>query len=135
MRKHQIRNYKSQISTKSQIQNDKRYDLEDRTLEFGRRIVRLCRALPKDVVNKRLADQLVRSGTSVGANYREANETQTKKDFRNRLRISRKEAKETVYWINLVIEANPDLKGRVAPLLQEATELLKILASIAEQCK
>lgn len=135
MRKHQIRNYKSQISTKPQIQNNKRYDLEDRTLEFSRRIVRLCRALPKDVVNRRLADQLVRSGTSVGANYREANETQTKKDFRNRLRISRKEAKETVYWINLVMEANPDLKERVAPLLQEATELLKILASIAEQCK
>lgn len=95
----------------------------------------MCRALPKDTVNRRLADQLIRSGTSIGANYREANETQTKKDFRNRLRISRKEAKETVYWINLVIEANPDLKERVVPLLQEATELLKILASIAEQCK
>ncbi len=104
-------------------------------MDFGRRIVRLCKALPRNTVNQRLADQLVRSGTAVGANYREANETQTKKDFRNRLRISRKEAKETVYWINLVIEANSDLKGRVEPLLQEATELLKILASIAEQCK
>jgi four helix bundle protein len=60
-------------------QNAKRYDLEDRTLEFGKRIIRLCKALPKNSVNFKLIDQVIRSGTSMGANYREANETETKK--------------------------------------------------------
>ncbi len=62
-------------------QNSKRYDLEERTLEFGKRIIRLAKALAKNSVNMRLADQVIRSGTSLGANYREANETVTKKDF------------------------------------------------------
>lgn len=61
--------------------NSKQYDLEDRTLEFGKRIIRLAKALPKNTVNFKLVDQVVRSGTSMGANYREANETETKKDF------------------------------------------------------
>jgi four helix bundle protein len=135
MAKHQIQNLKSQINLKSQNTNNRPYDLEARTLEFGKRIVRLCKALSKDVVNKRLADQLIRSGTSVGANYREANETETKKDFKNRIRIARMEAKETIYWINLVIEANRDLEKQIEPLLQEATELLKILAAISEKSK
>lgn len=95
----------------------------------------MCKALPKDSINRRLLDQLVRSGTSIGANYREANETDTKKDFRNRIRISKKEAKETIYWIELVIEANSGLERRILPLLEEARELMKILGSIYEGTK
>jgi four helix bundle protein len=133
-------NYKSKISNSKQIpitkiQNHKQYDLEDRTLEFGKRIVRLCQALPKNVVNFRLIDQLIRSGTSVGANYREANETETKKDFLFRLRIARKEGKETIYWLNLIIEANQDLAKRIKPLQTEIEELVKILAAIIEKSK
>jgi four helix bundle protein len=112
---------------------NKTYDLEDRTLEFGRRVVRLCKALPTSEVNRKLIGQLVRSGTSVGANYREANETDTKKDFRNRIRISKKEAKETIYWLELVIEANQELKDRILPLLDENRQLMKILGSIYEK--
>ena len=78
-------------------QNTKHYDLEPRTLEFGKRIIRLCQALPNTTVNFKLIDQIIRSGGSVGANYREANETETKKDFLFRMRICRKEAKETLY--------------------------------------
>lgn len=113
----------------------KQYDLEDRTLEFGKRIIRLCKTVSKDQINRRLYDQCLRSGTSVGANYREANETETKKDFLFRMRISRKEAKETIYWLNLIVEANPELKKNIEPLLNETTELLKIIASIITKCR
>jgi len=113
----------------------KQYDLEDRTLEYGIQIIRLAKKLPQNTVNFKLCDQFIRSGTSMGANYREANETQTKKDFNFRIRICRKEGKETIYWLQLAIEANKDFKNTIEPLIQEATELVKIFASIAEKSK
>ena len=119
----------------TKIQNSKQYDLEERTLEFGKKIIRLCKTLPKNTINFRLIDQVIRSGTSMGANYREANETETKKDFRFRIRICRKEGKETIYWLNLILEANPEFKQRIEPLLQEAMELVKIFASILEKSR
>ena len=131
----QILNSKKEAPNKSQILSPKRYDLEERTLEFGRRTIRLCKSLPKDVVNRNLCDQLIRSGTSMGANYREANETDTKRDFKSRIRITKKEAKETVYWLELIIEANPGLKERILPLLEEAKELMRIFGSIYESTK
>jgi len=114
----------------TETQNPKRYDLEDRTLTYGKRIIALCKSLVKNSINLPLASQLIRSGTSVGANYREANETSTKKDFLFRMRICRKEAKETAYWLDLIVEANPDLKERIMPLSNETMELVKIFASI-----
>ena len=119
----------------TQIQISKKYDLEDRTLEFGKRIIRLVKALPKNSINLNLIDQVIRSGTSMGANYREANETETKKDFSFRIRICRKEGKETIYWLNLIIETNPEFSDRIKPLLQETIELVKIFATIAEKSK
>lgn len=118
-----------------QKQNSKKYDLEDRTLEFGKRIIRLAKALPKNSINFNLISQVTRSGTSMGANYREANETETKKDFLFRIRVCRKEGKETIYWLNLIIEANPEFSDRIKPLLQETLELVKIFAAIAEKSK
>jgi four helix bundle protein len=112
-----------------------KYDLEERTLDFGKRIIRMAKSLPKNTINFKLIDQVVRSGTSMGANYREANETETKKDFKYRIRICRKEGKETIYWLKLIIEANPEFKKRIEPLLQESSELVKIFASILEKCK
>ena len=111
-------------------QKSKRYDLEDRTLEFGKRVLRLAKALPKNQINLILSSQIIRSGTSIGANYREANETSTKKDFLFRMRICKKEAKETHYWLCMIIEANPNFEKRIKPLLQESVELVKIFASI-----
>lgn len=119
----------------TKTQNSKQYDLEDRTLEFGKRIINLSKALPKNTINFKLIDQLVRSGTSMGANYREANETETKKDFKFRMRICRKEGKETIYWLNLIIEANPEFEERIKPLLQETSELVKIFAAILNKCE
>lgn len=91
--------------------------------------------MPKNTINFKLIDQIVRSGTSVGANYREANETETKKDFQYRIRICRKEGKETIYWLKLIIEANQNFNERIQPLLQETTELVKIFATILEKTK
>ena len=119
----------------TKIQNPKQYDLEERTLEFGKRIIRLAKALPKNTINYELIKQLIRAGTSIGANYREANETETKKDFKYRIRICRKEGKETVYWLNLIIEANLEFIEKIKPLLQETTELVKIFAAILEKSK
>ncbi len=116
------------------VQNSKRFDLEDRTLEYGKRIIAMAKALPKNIINLKLIDQVVRSGTSVVSNYREANETETKKDFRFRIRICRKEGKETIYWLKLIVEANPEFEKRIAPLLQETTELVKIFAAILGKC-
>jgi len=119
----------------AKIQNSKHYDLEDRTLEFGKRIVRMCKEISKNISNNVLINQVMRSGTSVGANYREANETETKKDFCFRMRICRKEAKETDYWLKLIVEANPDLDERIKPLIQETQELVKIFAAIIEKSR
>ena len=105
------------------------YDLEERTLSFGKRIVRLAKNLPRNAVNLELSKQIVRSGTSVGANYREATEAESKKDFVHKLRIAKKEVKETTYWIDLIAEANPDLEGRLSELHKESRELLFILAA------
>lgn len=114
----------------------KQYDLEDRTLEFSKRIIRLGKTLEKKgIVNEVLIKQAVRSGTSPGANYRETNEALSKKDFVHKIRISRKEAKENMYWLELIIEANPDMKQRLIPLRKEAEELKKIFSTILDKSK
>jgi four helix bundle protein len=103
------------------------FDLEERTTEFGKRVVRLCRALPRDAVNSRLVSQLVGSAGSVGANYREANDSLGKKDFLLRLRIARRECKEALHWLALIAEANPEFHTRMTLLTQEGKELKYIL--------
>jgi len=114
--------------TNNQI--SKRFDLEERTLEFSKNLIRILNTLPKNTVNINLIDQCVRSGTSVGANYREANETETKKDFNFRIRICRKEAKETIYWLNLLVENNKSNADSLRKWAQEAYEFVKIFAAI-----
>lgn len=106
------------------------FDLEERTLVFAKRVIVLCQALPNNTVNTKLIDQIIRSAGSVGANYREANDSLGKKDFLMRMKISRKEAKETEFWLQLIIEANPSFEKRMEGLLQEVFELRKIFSSI-----
>jgi len=110
--------------------SDKKFDLEDRTTEFGKNVVRFCRLLKQDPINSRLCGQLVGSAGSVGANYREANDALGKKDFIHRLKISRKEAKETIHWLELLLEANIGEEQKIAVLKKEATELRNILSAI-----
>lgn len=110
-----------------------KYDLEDRTLIFSKRILKMTKALINNDINRHFINQIVRSSTSVGANYREANDALGKNDFVHRLKIARKEAKETTYWINLIIENNKNLENRISNLLTESVELTKILSSIIKK--
>ena len=107
------------------------YDLEERTFQFAKRVRLFVKTLPKTIANYEDSKQLVRASGSVGANYREANEALSKKDFLMRMKISRKEAKESAYWLRLIHETN-DLENydEAVSLIQEAIELKKILSSI-----
>lgn len=96
------------------------FDLEKRTLEFARRIIRLCKTLPQNTINREIIGQLIRSSGSIGANYREANDALSKKDFLYRMRITRKETKESHYWLQLLEEANEERFAEISPLLNEA---------------
>jgi four helix bundle protein len=110
--------------------NSKQYDLEERTLSFARSVVSFCRKLPRTVIEAEIAKQLVRAATSVGANYIEANEALGKKDFLMRIKICRKEAKESGYWLRLLEVSNSDLRQDQEMLLKESMELTKIFSSI-----
>ncbi len=118
------------ITNIKQKQSNHIFDLEDRTLIFAKRVIRLCKELPPSIVNSKLIDQLIRSSGSVGANYREANDSTGKKDFLFRLRISRKESKETVFWLELIIEANDSFRSKTEILIDECTQIRNILSTI-----
>src|SRR3989338_7393811 len=109
------------------------FDLEERTLKFAKRVIQLCRTLKPDSVNRELIDQLVRASGSIGANYREANDALSKKDFGHRIRITRREAKEAHYWLQLLDDANPTYNGEIGGLLTEALALKKIFSAIADK--
>ena len=110
------------------------YDLEERTFLFAKNIRSLLRELKRDLYNQDDIKQLIRSSASVGANYIEANEALSKKDFIHRVKVSRKEAKESIYWIRLLMAFSDDNeKKSLEVLFQEATELKKILSSIIEK--
>ena len=119
------------------IQNDKPvYDLEERTFQFAKAVRFFVKTLPKTIANNEDSKQIVRASGSIGANYREANESLSKKDFLMRIKISRKEAKESAYWLRLIYETN-DLKADkdVKSLIQEADELKKIFSTILLKSK
>ena len=107
------------------------YDLEERTFQFASRVRKLVKRLPKTVSNYEDGRQLIRSSGSVGANYIEANESLGEKDFLLHIKISRKEAKESQYWLRLLdLEACPNLEGERCAILQEAKELTLIFGAI-----
>lgn len=118
----------------AEIQNSKHYDLEERTFNFARRVVNYVDKLPKTITTVEIGKQLVRAAGSVGANYIEANESLSKKDFVLRIKISRKEAKESRYWLKLSIPRT-DQEEEKNLLAQEATEIMKIFGSILEKSK
>jgi len=112
------------------------YDLEDRTLKFAKDVGLFVRKVPKDICNTEDSRQLVRSSGSIGSNYREANEALSKRDFKMRIKISRKEAKESGYWLQLINTKNDAaLENRRQELYNESVELLKILSSILIKAK
>jgi four helix bundle protein len=108
----------------------KTYDLEDRTKQFAKDCRALVRILPKDIGNTEDGKQLVRASGSVAANYIEANESLSKKDFVFRVKICRKESKENKLWLELLHITSPEQEKERHRLIQEATELLKIFSAI-----
>jgi len=112
------------------------YDLEGRTARFGENIIEFCRNIRQDVISKPLISQLVRSGTSIGANYMEANAASSKKDFQNKIFICKKEAQETKHWLRMITKCFPaEEKDKIRKLWQEAQELTLIFQKITTSLK
>ena len=109
---------------------EKVYDLEERTAKFGEAVIRFCKKVPMDPITVPLITQLVKCGTSVGANYCEADDAESRKDFRHKIGICKKESRESKHFIRLIIVAVPGLKDAAAPLWQEAKELNLIFNKI-----
>lgn len=106
-----------------------------RTFKFAEDILGLTQNLPKNIGNKPLIIQLIKAGTSIGANYREACEAESAKDFVHKIRISKKEARESDYWLKLLSRFNPDFKKEIIPLRNEAEEFVKIFSTIVSKFK
>ena len=107
-----------------------RFDLEERTAVFGEAIIAFAKVMPIDEITRPLVGQLVRSGTSVGANYVEADDADSKKDFRFKIGLCRREAKETKHWLRMIAAAQPALRDKARPLWKEAQELNLIFSAI-----
>src|SRR3989344_7891515 len=108
----------------------KRFDIHDRIFDFVIRVLRLIKEFPKTYENKVLTDQLIRSVTSIGANDQEADGVSSKRDFIHCYTVVRKEAKETLFWLRLLVELNEKYKQRMVLLLQENSEIINIVSSI-----
>lgn len=112
-----------------------KYNLEERTAKFGENIIEFAKKIPKNSITLPIIFQLIRSGTSVGANYCEADEAESGKDFKHKLGIAKKESRETKHWLRMIVKANPDLKEEAKILWQEAKELSLIFNSIINKIK
>lgn len=118
--------------------NDKiknKYDLEERTARLGEEIINFAKKIPENSVTRPLIPQLVKAGTSVGANYCEADDAESKKDFNHKIGICKKEAREIKYWLRMIAFAVPELKEEARKLWQEAKELNLIFNAIITSSK
>jgi four helix bundle protein len=116
-------------------QNSKQYDLEERTLKFTKEVIEFIKTLPRTVANTEIARQVIRSAGSIGANYIEANESLSKKDFVMRIKICRKESKESSYWLKLAEVKDSGGENQRRALIEEATQLTKIFSAIVEKSR
>lgn len=112
--------------------NDKKYDLEDRCRKYAEKVIDLMKRLPKNSVNNRMIDQEIGSSGSMGANYCEAVEAESRKDFEHKVGICKKESKESRHWLRLLSYANPEFSIEFRPLLQESQELILIFSKIIQ---
>ncbi|MBI4713580.1 four helix bundle protein [Candidatus Uhrbacteria bacterium] len=110
--------------------SNKIYNLEERTAQFGEAILDFSNFIPDTIANRILKSQLIRSGTSIGANYMEADSASTKRDFMHKIAICKKEAKETKHWLRMVMKQNQKCKEKATLLSNEAQELVLIFSAI-----
>lgn len=114
---------------------NKIYDLEERTAKFGEDIIKFCKKISKNVITLPLINQLVKAGTSVGANYSEADDAESKQDFRHKIGICKKESRESKHFLRMIAVAETEFKEEADTLKQEAKELNLILNAIYKKVK
>ncbi len=115
--------------------NTKKYDLEERTAQFTEKVIAFCKNLMANHISKPVISQLIRSSSSIGANYMEANGASSKSDFKNKIYICKKEAQETKYWLRILASIFPDKKNELTFFWQEAQELTLIFSKIVSSLK
>ena len=107
-----------------------KYDLVARVEKFGKTVIVFAKTVPKNTINLPLISQFIRAGTSVGANYCEADDAESRKDYIHKVGIAKKEARETAYWLKMIVVAEPNLKEKALEIYQEAKELNLIMNAI-----
>ncbi len=107
-----------------------KYNLEERTGVFGENIIGFCKNIKLSIITKPIINQIIRSGTSIGANYMEANGASSKRDFRNKIYICKKESQETKHWLRMIVKAVPESKEDAKNLWKECQELTMIFQKI-----
>ena len=111
------------------------YNLEDRTAKFGESVIDFCKTIKQDAISKPLISQLIRSATSIGANYMEANAAASKQDFKNKICICKKESQETKHWLRMITKANPEKTEETRKLWKECQELTLIFGKIVSSLR
>jgi four helix bundle protein len=117
----------------TEIKKTKQYDLEDRTAKFSEELIREIKQIKITPINKSIISQIIRSGTSVGANYCEANNASSKSDFRNKIYLCKKEINETKYWLRILSNTDSEFKENARKIWQEAQELNMIFQAIVNK--
>jgi four helix bundle protein len=117
----------------TEIRNN--YDLEERTAKFGEEVIEFCKSIKQDAITRPIISQLIRSGTSIGANYMEANAASSKKDFKNKIFICKKEAQETKHWLRMIAKCAPERREEIRELWEETQELTLIFGKIVSKLK
>jgi len=117
------------------IKTDQKYDLEERTAKFAEEIIEFCKSIKINTINKPIISQIIRSATSIGANYCEANGASSKQDFKNKIYICKKETNETKFWLRMIVKSNPEIKDKAKELWKEAQELTFIFSKIISSLK
>ena len=117
------------------IKTNQKYDLEERTAKFGEEIIEFCKNIKINPINKPIISQLIRSATSIGANYCEANGASSKQDFKNKIYICKKEANETKFWLRMIVKSNPEIRDKAKELWKEVQELTFIFSKIISSLK
>jgi len=112
-----------------------KYDLEERTAKFGEDVIEFCKTVKQDVITKPIIGQLIRSATSIGANYMEANAASSRRDFGNKIYICKKETQETKHWLRMMTKCVPERKQEINKLWRECQELTLIFQKITLSLK
>lgn len=118
-----------------EIINGKKYDLEERTAQFAEEVIDFCKLLEKSIISNSVIMQLIRSATSIGANYAEANSASSKKDFRNKIFICKKESQETRHWLRMLARCVSGDRERLGYLNKECQELILIFGKIVSKLR